>query len=155
MITKSYSLLHKTPKHPGLSFVGKTSRTLQSHKKETDINHIMKKFRETGVLPVPQNRQPFFGDFSDTPDYLAAQNALVNLRTSFAMLPAATRERFSNDPGKVLEFLSDKENEAEAIKLGLVKKPALKPAEKPAEKPVPKAAEKSAAKKKAADEDAD
>ena len=48
------------------------SRTQQHFKKEADINHILKKFKKSGLLTDPLHRPtqyPQFGDFTNVTDF--------------------------------------------------------------------------------------
>ena len=90
----------------------------QEFKDECDINRIMKKYRSTGVLP--QRPGGMFGDFSEVGDFLEAQNFVRLASERFASLPSDVRKRFDNDPGLLLQFIQDKANREEAVKLGLI-----------------------------------
>lgn len=91
---------------------------------ECDINTIMRRAIKTGVMPVDGlNREPVFGDFSDIGDFHAVQNRLIECQESFLTLGADIRDRFDNDPGKLIEFMNDEKNKEEAIKLGLIEAP--------------------------------
>lgn len=92
----------------------------QQFKEECDINTIADRYGLTGE--VPQLTQlPSFGDFTGVFDYQTAMNAVVKGRETFMELPAKLRARFHNDPQEFLEFCSDKDNLAEAQKLGILK----------------------------------
>ena len=98
--------------------------TEQHHKKDCDINNIMSFYKKTGgLLPdtVSVSGKPFYGDFSDSADFYRAQQLLASAKQSFASLPSDIRERFQNDPGKLMAFLDDEKNRDEAEKLGLLK----------------------------------
>ena len=43
----------------------------------------------------------------------------MQAQQSFESLPSELRGRFENDPAKLIDFLSDERNNAEAVKLGL------------------------------------
>lgn len=103
-------------------------RTKQSFRKEADINFIMAKALKTGNLADPlvlQSRQVIFGDFASRPDFLQSQNRIAVFTSAFEGLPAKTRERFGNDPSRLIEFVRDPENQEEAIRLGLRPKPKI------------------------------
>ena len=53
-------------------------------------------------------------------DYAESQQIVIDANNAFANLPSRLRDRFANDPSKLLDFLSRKENLDEAISLGLV-----------------------------------
>ena len=109
--------------HKGITFVGE-SKTQQHFKAEVDVNGIIERYTRTGYLPedVQHAAKGVYGDFSSVDDYLAMQKKLAVADQSFAALPSAIRERFGNDPGKLISFINDGSNYEEALKLGLVNK---------------------------------
>lgn len=94
----------------------------QSFKDECDVNNILAKWQATGVLPEGMSKDAMFGDFMDVCDYQTALNAVMDAQDMFMELPSSLRLRFENDPAKLLSFLQDPANKAEAISLGLVDK---------------------------------
>lgn len=102
--------------------VSGASRTKQSFKDECDINVIMRRYQKTGVIPFLDQREPRFMDCSAF-DFQEAQNLVAGARSMFQELSAQLRERFDNDPGRLLEFLNDERNREEAVQLGLVRPP--------------------------------
>lgn len=119
--------------HKGTTFK-KPSQTQQSYADEADINNIVAKFSETGVMPTgdPAN-VPMFGDFSDRKlrSYLGASNFVADVRARFDSLPSAVRERVGNTPEGLIRFITNSENKDEAIKLGLLNPPAPAPQPEP------------------------
>lgn len=87
---------------------------------DVDINNILSKYISTGVMGNVNNRQPIFGDFSDIVDYGTAMQHVITAQDSFMTLPSNVRKRFGNDPQMLMEFISDKANYDEAVKLGLI-----------------------------------
>lgn len=111
----------------GLHF-RKPSRTAQQFAAEADINNLLKRYQNTGIFydPVTMAKaaaRPTFGDFSTEVDFMTAQNIVVQAREAFEALPSNVRDRFANDPGALLDFLSKEENNEEAYKLGLKVRP--------------------------------
>jgi len=102
--------------------MGGPGRTKQSFKDECDINRIMARYAATGTLDYLTKKEAQFLDVSDL-DFQNAMQIVTESREAFMLLPSALRDRFSNDPAKLLGFLSDPSNLDEAIKLGLVNKP--------------------------------
>lgn len=90
----------------------------QNLKEETDINHIIKKYKETGELPV--QKRGFYGDVTQIPDYQEALNTIKNAKDLFDSLPSNIRSEFANDPGTMLTWIQNPENSARAIELGLI-----------------------------------
>lgn len=91
----------------------------QHFKEECDINVIVKRFGLTGEMPEGLHL-PVSGDFTGIVDFQTAMNAVVEAQENFMAMPAAVRARFANDPQRLMEFLADDGNRAEAEKLGLV-----------------------------------
>lgn len=99
----------------------------QEEKEYADINKIMNTVNSTGMMPVGselgKQAKAFFGDFSEVTDYASCREAAERLEGAFMALPAKARNRFDNNPDKLLEFIEKKENLEEAIELGIVEKP--------------------------------
>lgn len=107
----------------GISFEGDPGYTKQEFQEECDINVIMRKYTQFGVVPE-EPRIGQFGDFTSVPDLLEAQLIIQQSSDEFQRLPSQVRERFDNDPVKLMRFLEDGANRDEAVRLGLVNKPA-------------------------------
>lgn len=106
------------------------SLTKQSFVGECDINTILQNFAKTGLISHINPASPRYGlDMTVLPeDYHAAMNVVIEAHDNFMNLPAATRDRFHNDPERLLEFLNDDRNHAEALELGLIDAPLAAPA---------------------------
>lgn len=117
-----YSRFNLPPRRPVMN--DEPSMAQQHFKDECDINQIMARYQRTGILTEnPGSSRPLFGDFSNVSDFQSAQNAILDVHESFMSLPSSIRARFDNDPGLLLDFLSDEVNRNEAISLGLVNPP--------------------------------
>lgn len=112
-------------------------RTKQSFRQECDINAIVAKANVTGVLSHVNNCAPVYADVSNIPDYQSALEIVNNSERLFMALPSVAREKFENDPVKLFEFLRDKGNYEEAVKLGLVVKKDVVPPVVPADPATP------------------
>jgi len=99
------------------------SKTQQQFLEDSDINTIVRRFGLTGALPngvaIPQS-----GDFTGVSDFQTALNLVRDAEAAFLQVPAATRARFGHDPAALIAFVEDVGNREEAIKLGLIPKPA-------------------------------
>lgn len=95
------------------------SMTVQADLADTLIPNI---FAQHGIDALSSHqRVPMFGDFTQSPDGLQdAFNRLLEAQANFLELPATVRERFGNDPMKLVAFLSDTANRSEAVSLGLI-----------------------------------
>lgn len=99
------------------------SLTDQSHVDSCDVNLIVKQYEKTGLLKNVGDGTLRYGDLTNLPTFQEAQNIVVAAKEAFADLPAKIRDRFQNDPEKLMEFIDNDENYDEAVKLGLVVKP--------------------------------
>lgn len=98
------------------------SKVQQQFRDECDINNIVARFNG-GQMPTMAATEPFYGDISNVPDYQTALNTKIDVEKRFFNLSPELRAKFDNNPQKLLNFISDDKNLAEAIKLGLVKDP--------------------------------
>ena len=97
-------------------------KTVQADRDDADINKIIARYTKSGQLPPMRNGEAFCGDVSD---FSGLQDALIKVQQAdelFMDYPAELRERFDNDPVKLVDFLADGKNYDEALKLGLVQK---------------------------------
>jgi len=93
----------------------------QQFRDDSDPNTIMKQFARTRDPALLQGlNTPQYGDFTGIGDYQSALNSVIQAQDAFMELDAHVRARFANDPGLLLDFLSNGENRDEAIKLGLI-----------------------------------
>jgi len=121
-------------------FSNSPSLTSQSFADEVNINKIMARVLK-GQTIMASNGEPFYGDVSE---YDGLQDALIKVQESeelFMQYPAETREKFENNPIKLVEFLMDPANKDEAIEMGLMKpKPVQEtpPVPEPGASPAPK-----------------
>lgn len=112
---------------PRLSIVCGGGLTKQSFKAQCDVNTIVEKARLSGLVSHVNMKSPVYADVSSVPDYQSAFSIIQVARSTFNALSSKVRERFSNDPSKMISFLSDKSNYDEAVKLGLfIKKDSVK-----------------------------
>lgn len=88
--------------------------------KESDINRIMAKYQRTGILGDPlAYKQGVYGDFTSANDFSEAMRKIAAVENLFDSLPSDIRSRFENDPAKLIDFVNDPANEAEAVKMRL------------------------------------
>jgi len=99
------------------------SMTQQQFKEECDVNNILAKYRKTQMLTHINKHEGKFGDFSNVDDYHTSLEKLNMAQSNFELLPSELREKFGNDPGKLIEYLQDSKNDEEAIKYGLKVRP--------------------------------
>jgi phage internal scaffolding protein len=93
--------------------------TKQSFKDDCDINVLLKRYQETGLLDGVRDAAPQYLD-ATTLDFQEAQFLVAQAHSVFAALPSQVRERFDNDPASLLQFVHDPANLEESIALGFV-----------------------------------
>ena len=118
----------------------------QEFKDECDINKIMKKYREQGVLTHRNNYEGRYDSYIDAPDFHTAMNAIADATSMFMDLPAEIRSKYGNDPAAFLEAAQDPDRQDELRELGLIKPdvaepPPADPATNPPAEQTPKAKE--------------
>lgn len=93
-----------------IEFDPREGMTRQEFAEECDLNALMARYQKTGLMPQHQGPAPFYGDFADLPDYMAAQNMILAADAAFMALPATVRREFENDPAKFVAFAEDEAN---------------------------------------------
>lgn len=101
------------------------SETRQEFAKETDINTIMKRYEKTGQITHLASRIPWYGDATEITDYKSAWDAVIQAQEAFEELPARIREKFENDPQKLIEALQDPQQEEKLVELGVLEKKSV------------------------------
>ena len=97
----------------------KDGRTHQSFKDECDINALMARQKVTGLVKR-HDKTPIYADYSSLGNYDEALNMLNDAQDMVDALPAKLRGEFSNNPGELLEFMSDENNKERAVELGII-----------------------------------
>lgn len=116
--------------HTGIEFT-QPSLTQQHFKQEADVNYIVSRYLQTGQMENVNEQPPLYGDISSFGaefDLRAAYEAVGRAEEGFLMLPSDVRKKLDNDPSKLISWLSDESNRADAIKYGLFNAP--EPAQK-------------------------
>lgn len=108
------------------------SMTQQYFREEADINKIIANNPDISQVQYVNKAKAFFADVSDYGDYYSALDKVEKAEEAFMNLPATLRNRFDNDPGLFLDFVSDPKNLDEMIELGIAEREAPKsPANEP------------------------
>lgn len=95
------------------------SLTKQSFRDEANINNIMARYEQTGIVDNITTATPHYGDFSDVTSYQDALNKINAAQALFDALPAQVRQKFENDPTLFLEFAQNPENYETMVAMGL------------------------------------
>lgn len=121
MVPPTYDQFSR-PADPGLDFSGIPSMAKEEFAQEADLNFLMQRYTITGE--VPKGITGRYEDFSEAPDFHAAQNILARAQEQFAAVPASIRARFENDVGQFLDFVHDPENLEELDRMGFLSEEA-------------------------------
>lgn len=113
----------KGDRRPHAIYFDKPTLTVQSFALESDINHIVARALSGHSISNVNSRVARFGDFSNIPSYQDALDLVKRANGLFDAMPSKVRNRFDNDASKMIAFLQDDRNRAEAIDLGLLVKP--------------------------------
>lgn len=114
--------------HLGCQVLDTSECYVQQHDAaDCDINRIMDRYIRDGVLEHVKEYGAQYGDFTNVPDYATCLRMVDEAEECFAALPAKVRQKFDNDPGAFLDFVSDPSNRDEMALLGLLDVPEAKP----------------------------
>lgn len=95
------------------------SRTQQQFTDDTDVNKIMKKYKQVGAITHLNSKTGVYADFTEIGSYESSLQKVIDANKAFLGLPSTIRNRFSNNPQYLIDFLKDPKNHEESIKLGL------------------------------------
>lgn len=99
------------------------SMTRQEFAAECDINQLVARAM-VGDIQITPLKESFFDATTVPANYEEAMEIVLDAQQHFNSLPSQIRDRFANDPGKLLAFVGDANNRSEAISLGLIAAPA-------------------------------
>jgi phage internal scaffolding protein len=100
--------------------------TEQSHKKEVDINNIVRKHGMDLIRKVAA-MQEFEFDMNPHNDFQEMMNAMIKAKESFSSIPSEIRKQFDNDPAAFMDFVRNEENQQQLIDWGLANAPEPEP----------------------------
>lgn len=95
--------------------------TEQSHKDQCNINKIIRKYDNTGIISHVSKIEGKYGDMTGL-ELKSAMDMVIDAKNMFDKLPSEIRKRFRNSPEELIEFMEHPENREEAIELGLIDK---------------------------------
>ena len=82
------------------------TRTKGYFKDTCDVNKILERYYETGVVEHVQTHGGTYGECTSV-DFKEAMDTVTRAQEMFDDLPAKARAEFNNDPAKFLDFASD------------------------------------------------
>ncbi len=109
---------HNTPRKRVQITFPKKGKTKQSFKDQCDINIILAKYDQTGALGHLNKATPNYG-YATSENFAEAMRTVTDAQTGFQNLSEKIKNRFDNNPGKLLDFVQDPANKQEGAELGL------------------------------------
>jgi phage internal scaffolding protein len=94
--------------------------TEQCHKKECDMNHILKDYKRTGFIRHAKENQGRYDDIS-VQDFQDAMFKVAEATNMFNDLPANLRKDFNNNPAEFLGFVQNPDNQEKLQKMGIIR----------------------------------
>lgn len=88
----------------------KDGLTRQEFRDECDINILMARYENTGVISHVARGEPAYFDCSEVPDLQQALAIVAHATDAFMTLPAKARAEFDNDPVRFHDFAVDPQN---------------------------------------------
>lgn len=124
---QTFSTAYSPSKKCQISFVDEdgnqqSSLVEQHHKDLCDVYNILSRYDKTGIITHVNNAKAMYGDFTEINEYREALNLVQNAQSSFDEMPSNIRERFRNNPGLFMEFITNPANLEEAVELGLAER---------------------------------
>ena len=101
------------------------SHTQQHFADETDINKLIDiamKTKSVDALLSMQTKSARYGDVSNLSDYQRSLDIVFDVEDRFMSLPATLRRHFNDDPAEYIDFISNPDNHAKGVELGIFEK---------------------------------
>lgn len=114
--------------------------TIQSDRERSEIQHVLRKYREVGIVDHLRSVDLEFRDVTEFTDFADLMRQTSEARQAFMRLPPEVRDVFGHSAERWLAVAQDEEA-LEALKPRLQKLGFLPADEAPADKPADKPAE--------------
>lgn len=95
----------------------------QHFQQEVDINSIIAKYNQTGVISHVSKAREQYGEFRDLADQLPDLAKVTAAQQAFEQLPSTIRTHVGNSLQGFLEFVNDKKNDELLAKWGIIDAP--------------------------------
>lgn len=92
-----------------MSFNTEPSMTKQNLAENLDVNNIIKRYNQTGVLQQAYNFEGIYGEFTSY-DLRQAMDKTLKANELFMDVPSDIRAYFKNDAGAFIDFATNKDN---------------------------------------------
>lgn len=105
------------------SFEGEVSLTVQSDAPLADIQEILRKYQQVGIVENLNTAEAMFLDISEFTDYADAMRHAKMAELDFMKLPSKIREIFGHDVGNWLDTAHDEDKRDALVKAGIIEGP--------------------------------
>lgn len=119
---------HHLRRRTSINFKDSVDLTDQSYKNSSDINVIMARYYQTGVMPSNSHSGEYL-DNTLVPSLEEAHALVQDAKTRFSELPFSIRAQMSHNPQNLETFLADPDNRDQLLKHGLIN-PQVEPSPK-------------------------
>ncbi len=96
------------------------SSTIQSDAHNADVNKIMARYHQTGIIESLDESQLMFRDVSEFTDLKDALNQVILAEAEFMKLPSKVREIFEHDVALWLDSAHDEEKRDALVAAGFI-----------------------------------
>jgi len=97
--------------------------TVQNDRQAADINVILRKYKQTGIVDSLRNADMIFKDVSEFTDLTDAFGQARVAEKAFMKLPSKVREVFNHDVAQWLDAAHDPEKINELVAKGIIEDP--------------------------------
>lgn len=118
-----------SPRREVLTTNDAPSLTKQAEAEACDINNIMAKYQQTGLVDHVNKHGASYGDL-DGKTFTENMQTIAAAQSMFEELPSAARAHFEHDPAKFLDFVDNIETDADIstmVDLGLLTRAPTQP----------------------------
>ncbi len=97
------------------------SETVQAESEKADINKILKRYKEVGIIENLNLTEASFPDVTELGDFQDVMETARVAETEFLKLPSKVREVFNHDVATWLDTAHDQEKRASLVEAGEIK----------------------------------
>ncbi len=107
------------------TFNNEESKTVQSQAPQADIQEILRKYKEVGIIEHLNRTEATYKDVSEFEDFAAVMRHAKEAETAFFELPSKVREIFNHDVAQWLDAAHDPEKRQALVDAGHIDAPEV------------------------------
>lgn len=96
------------------------SATIQSDADKADINKILKKYKQVGIMEALRETDAIYMDVTEIGDYAEVMRVVKAAEVYFMKLPSKVREEFGHDVANWLDAAHDQEKRDALVEAGVI-----------------------------------